>query len=504
MKISPDALRTIKRLSAALESRDDDRLLAELEELGADRLFDPEALEAARARAQPGLVILLATLWTANGRGGELVENLLLAYQSFTEKSPRPGLGRIWRAAVRAILDETAALDATEGDASAWAEAILFALDVKRADVAQRLVAAFVETGPSQPAAIALFRRLTTRHDAMSEHLDWRAIARIYAALEEIARGDGDSFALHLASAWQKAGDFEASLRAAARVAHGPLFRPARLVAARSWALDGCLPEAVEEMDSYLAACCEAPWIASTPAFDSAAAARGLADLQSCLAPLGVAPFLISGTLLGYARHGRLLAHDKDLDLGLFGWERQFEIVDALQRSGGFALDYRFLRGASAWMLPLTHRATGTAVDLFFYRRERDHCVTGIDTQWGYTQLFAFRAFDLGDVEFLGLRLKAPHDVDAYLTDAYGAWRTPQPAYAASVESPAIVDPGGAEHMLAARLALAKAVEEGRAEQGVRVLTALARHAQSALAMHPHLHQRMLDLCRGELARACA
>ena len=44
---------------------------------------------------------------------------------------------------------------------------------------------------------------------------------------------------------------------------------------------------------------------------------------------------MVSGTLLGYARTGSVLSHDKDMDVGLFGWEEQFEIVQRILDSGG-------------------------------------------------------------------------------------------------------------------------------------------------------------------------
>ena len=61
-------------------------------------------------------------------------------------------------------------------------------------------------------------------------------------------------------------------------------------------------------------------------AFNPEHAGKALAELQEILEPTGKAVFLVSGTLLGYARTGSVLSHDKDMDVGLFGWEEQFDI----------------------------------------------------------------------------------------------------------------------------------------------------------------------------------
>ena len=88
--------------------------------------------------------------------------------------------------------------------------------------------------------------------------------------------------------------------------------------------------------------------------FEEAPAAMAINDLITSLNSIGIEPFLVSGTLLGYARSGTVLSHDKDIDIGVFGWDRQFEIVDTLLKSNLFLLDLGALKGGRSYVLQVT------------------------------------------------------------------------------------------------------------------------------------------------------
>jgi hypothetical protein len=70
--------------------------------------------------------------------------------------------------------------------------------------------------------------------------------------------------------------------------------------------------------------------------FNRDTAEKSLRAVNDVLLKAGIKAFIISGTLLGCVRDGRIFEHDKDFDLGVIGWESQFDIADALLKTGRF------------------------------------------------------------------------------------------------------------------------------------------------------------------------
>lgn len=207
--------------------------------------------------------------------------------------------------------------------------------------------------------------------------------------------------------------------------------------------------------------------------FDTGAARHALQDLHAALEPHGIQPFLVSGTLLGYARQGGFLAHDKDIDLGLFSDDQGLSALQALHASGRFGIKAQGLDLCNTHNVCIWHRDTGIAIDLFLYRQESTEAgprlVTGLRNDLGYLQTFAFRPFTLQRIRFLDIDTWAPSDIAANLEDNFGAWHTPDPGYLSHLESPSCVDAGGPVWRLVARLKWMEALLKDSASMAHRL-----------------------------------
>jgi hypothetical protein len=191
--------------------------------------------------------------------------------------------------------------------------------------------------------------------------------------------------------------------------------------------------------------------------FDVGKASKALSDLCQMARNKETPVFLVSGTLLGYVREGQLLAHDKDIDVGIVGWENQYKLCMALQESGLFTVSTEYLKGQDTFYIPIKHNATGMWIDVFVYHPQDQYWVTGVDFFFGYRQTFAFTPFELQDIEFLGVTMKAPANAELNLTENYGNWREPDASYLSHLESPSTMDKGNLAYMLTARLAMLSA-----------------------------------------------
>lgn len=205
--------------------------------------------------------------------------------------------------------------------------------------------------------------------------------------------------------------------------------------------------------------------------FDTSAAALTLTTVNKALRSQGLKPFLISGSLLGCMRDGRIMPHDKDLDMGLIGWESQFDLAQAILGLGCFDINLKRLKGEQLFLISAIDQRTNIAVDFFMFHDKGDHYLHGIDYQYGFTQNFRFSKFDLVETEFLGESFYIPDEWSRMLSENYGQWQTPEPAYVVTVESPGLTDRGSLKHQLIARLELLKTILNGlKTQRAQRIL----------------------------------
>lgn len=139
----------------------------------------------------------------------------------------------------------------------------------------------------------------------------------------------------------------------------------------------------------------------------------------------GMRPFLVSGTLLGAVRQGRLLDYDYDVDLGMLPEDGTVEeVAEVFREVPGFTAsieDHRVF---------LSHRS-GFKVDLFMHY-EKDGLywhVTRIHKWWN-------TPFDLEKVVLDGHEFWIPTDAEKYLEENYGVWEHPIAWYHMSFDTP--------------------------------------------------------------------
>jgi tetratricopeptide (TPR) repeat protein len=144
-------------------------------------------------------------------------------------------------------------------------------------------------------------------------------------------------------------------------------------------------------------------------------------DLTRVLDDAEVPFFFAAGTALGLVREGRPLSLDADIDVGIRDEHYDLEALRELFRTHpSFEFDVVHPR---THKLGLRHRG-GSPVDLFRFYDEDGHTYhDAVFTRWRN------RPFDVQRIEVQGLQVPIPADEDHYLTENYGDWRTPNPAF---------------------------------------------------------------------------
>lgn len=138
----------------------------------------------------------------------------------------------------------------------------------------------------------------------------------------------------------------------------------------------------------------------------------------------GLRPFLVSGSLLGIVRDGRLMEHDYDIDLGLLPDAASAAHVGDLLERAGFDVTVDDVKVVAV-------DESGFAVDVFLHY-ERDGLLwhgTSIHEWWN-------TPFDLVRTDIDGLQVWIPDDAERYLTENYGTWQQPIAFYHFSFDTP--------------------------------------------------------------------
>jgi tetratricopeptide (TPR) repeat protein len=155
-------------------------------------------------------------------------------------------------------------------------------------------------------------------------------------------------------------------------------------------------------------------------------AETALLDLKKTLDQAGIEMFLVSGTLLGCVREGRLLDHDKDIDVGIWEDVPTGTLTAAIHNSGLFV----YIPSQSPWIVRIRH-LNGIPLDLFYHYR-------GSDSFWhGGTKIKWHNSpFSLKPTPFLNETFLIPADYDTYLKENYGDWVTPKTDFDSMFDTP--------------------------------------------------------------------
>jgi hypothetical protein len=213
--------------------------------------------------------------------------------------------------------------------------------------------------------------------------------------------------------------------------------------------------------------------------FDRDVAESALCEANSLLRGAGVAVFIISGTLLGCIRDGRIFEHDKDFDLGIIGWENQFTVAQILMRSPNFTFSPKRLLGHNLFHLTVFHIPSGYAFDIFFYHADGHKIKHAVQFSTGFQIEYSFSRFELLEREFLGEKFLIPENYELFLDENYGKdWRTPNPNYFVKLESPALVEKSGDTFAYSIRHEILNMLgERARPQKGYIFIEKMKRHA---------------------------
>ena len=231
--------------------------------------------------------------------------------------------------------------------------------------------------------------------------------------------------------------------------------------------------------------------------FASGLAEQELKDVNRILRDAGLAAMLISGSLLGCIRENKILPHDKDVDMGIIGWENQYKLMDVLSASGEFFIDARDLKGEQTYLIAATHCRTRMPVDFFFFHDRGTHFRHAITFDIGHSLYFNFSKFQPLEHEFLGEKFLIPSNFETNLSENYGDWRTPNSEYVVTLDSPALEDPGSEDYQLQA---LVEIVNGFLMNCTANKMRHIVQKAQTSLHFPPLLKQRTHQLMAEWLA----
>lgn len=165
---------------------------------------------------------------------------------------------------------------------------------------------------------------------------------------------------------------------------------------------------------------------AETKRFTRAKAEQALMDIKQALDRAGIEFFLISGTLLGLVREGKLLEHDQDIDIGLWEEVDPVALKKALLAHGCFHLLPEDYPGC----LRAKH-LQGIAIDLFtHYRTPRSYWHGGGKVRWHN------QPFSLQQMNILNQMFNVPASAEIYLQENYGDWQQEKKGFDSTLDTP--------------------------------------------------------------------
>jgi hypothetical protein len=178
---------------------------------------------------------------------------------------------------------------------------------------------------------------------------------------------------------------------------------------------------------------------------------KALSSIQRIADATGVKMFLVSGTLLGLYREGRLLAHDYDVDVGVRADDPHLPaFLTAMAAAPGLIESKSVTLSKLDCLLnpwlgigpkqPVLYKyffsqggadASRFGVDLFVHFEANGHCVHG-----NYRCLWVNRPFALVRKNYGGTDYLVPSDTRLYLTENYGAFEIENKDFENSADCP--------------------------------------------------------------------
>ncbi len=497
----------VDQIRPHLMSGQSSTLESTLLKIGLEVVCSKAFIDFCRIRNEKPLVMLLASLAVSNQIEVIWAQRILDLYQSIVNQGQlSPGLSglakrHVLRQSLALISDQTP-IDHSKGLLGGSQDiqiAIELLLDYDQSAAAAELLTRHWRDKPIDVHLLDLAKSLLSRQSNNGIQLhcvdQWINIfefvhQKMVGPTFDVLR---EQFALIIAENHLAAKHAQATLDWC-RLVHNPQDTlKAHYYRAKALCLNHDYLGSVKAFDQLLAGIADQPreWLESafkTPGggkyqFDLAAAQSALRDMQKVMSTIDKKIFLVSGTLLGYERVGNFLSHDKDIDVGIYGSEDQFEVIQALTQSQLFHVPMRDIQLTDNFYIPSYHVKTKMAIDVFVYHPVGDKLRTGVQNTFGYLQNFDFTPFGLQAIEFVGVPTHAPDNIDLNLRENFGDWRTPDPHYISHLESPSTVDVGGPIYLLVARLELLRYIVEEKTIKGARVCEILRRYTDHPMGM---------------------
>jgi hypothetical protein len=164
-------------------------------------------------------------------------------------------------------------------------------------------------------------------------------------------------------------------------------------------------------------------------------AIENLREISSVLEKKGVKHWVTDGSLLGLVRENKLLDHDADTDIGLFGHNFDFRVLEMLE-TRGFTLEHTF--GDPRSSLEIALKRDGVKTDLFFFYRvwklngklpslRFRHSAFHDFTSETYRRIdYFYKPFGVMKKTFRDGRFPIPRKPERFLVQKYGVdWQTP-------------------------------------------------------------------------------
>ena len=505
-------------LKPLLGQPDTSALEATLMALGLPFVCSKSFIDFCRIRNEKPLVLLLSSLAVSNDMHGAWSQRVLDIYQTLAKDGVLSGglSGLAPRHVLRqsmALLAQQTPMDLSKGllgSAQDVCLSIELLLDYDQAGTAHALMKMQWGKSVIDTYLLELAKGILARQSNNGIQLhcvnQWIDIYEfIYSKLENTDfESVKEQFALIIAENHLAAKHAPQTLAWCKHVHNPQDTLKAHYYRAKAMCLAKDMPGSLRAMDELLTGIPDQPreWLETafkTPGggksnFNLAAAQSALKDMQKVMSTIDKNIFLVSGTLLGYERVGDFLSHDKDIDVGIFGSNDQFEIIHALSQSRLFHVPMQDIKLTDNYYIPSYHIPTGMPIDVFVYHLVNGQLRTGVQNTFGYLQHFDFTPFELQAIEFVGVPTHAPSDIDLNLRENFGNWRVSDPHYISHLESPSTVDVGGPIYQLVARLELLRYIVEQKTVKGTRVCSILRRYTDSPLGMSEDLLSKLEDL----------
>ena len=525
MKLTLEMHRALASINAALMKGDQSALENAFDGVDIEQLLSQDTIAVTRALGKKPITLLLCTLAEQNGVETVRAKHWLACYQSILREqleSPLDSLSRqnVLRFALECLMHKqslTAAMlsgKKIKGNPQAWQDALELLLDHKDWTSALELLRHLGKQPAETQIWLQLAKSLSRRHPLYVEEsgqaqvdVDYQVLARLYLLCADAARRAKvpnvyKALVQLASSALETDGDLDLAVDQLQALDPQNNTLAFQIDLARCLCKQGKSMECIDKLDRAieLLVARQNPSETLSPdalqgagvrpdgdkaekSFDVKKASRALSDLSRMANEKGTPVFLVSGTLLGYVREGQLLAHDKDIDVGIVGWENQYELCMALQETGLFTVSTEYLKGKDTYYIAIKHNDTGMWIDVFVYHPQGEHWVTGVDFFFGYRQTFAFTPFELQEIEFLGVKMQAPANAELNLTENYGNWRVPDASYLSHLESPSTMDKGNLSYMITARLLMLSACLTKKNLKIAKILSLMRVHQQMPGAM---------------------